>query len=285
MVLLRDYLQLIRLPVSLAVTFSAFVAGVMAPAGLSAALIWPVIGIFMLAAGASALNQYQEWPYDEKMERTRNRPLPSRRMDTAQVLRVANIFIIGGFIVLIWQGQLACFFLGLLNLLWYNGLYTILKRRTAFAVVPGALTGVIPVLMGWSAGKGELWAPEPLFLAFFIFIWQMPHFWLIMLKYGDDYRKAGFPVLNDLLTKKKMKRIIMAWMTAASAASILIVYHRITTSEAIQTAILILNLITLLIIVYQLFISSAENYRVLFISGNIFMAGVLGLILADKLLV
>ncbi len=66
--------------------------------------------------------------------------------------------------------------------------------------------------MGWTAAGGEITDPVALFLAFFIFMWQMPHFWLLMLKYGNDYRKAGFPVLNDLFSPRQMKSIVMVWL-------------------------------------------------------------------------
>ena len=174
----RVILTLTRFPVSLAVTFTAFTAMMLSSAQLTLTSLIPIAGIFMLASGASAFNQYQEWPYDEKMERTRKRPLPSRRISTAEALRISMIFIIGGMLLLLYYAPPVCFILGLLNLIWYNGVYTYLKRKTAFAVVPGALTGAIPIFMGWTAGGGLLTAPEALFLAFFLFLWQMPHFWL-----------------------------------------------------------------------------------------------------------
>ena len=116
----------------------------------------PLLGIFLLASGASALNQYQEWPYDERMERTRRRPVPSRRISTAEASRISMICIVGGMVVLLYYAPPVSFILGFFNLVWYNGFYTWLKRKTAFAVVPGALTGVIPILMGWKIGRAHV---------------------------------------------------------------------------------------------------------------------------------
>ncbi|MEI6682949.1 MAG: protoheme IX farnesyltransferase, partial [Bacteroidota bacterium] len=177
----RVLITLTRFPVSLAVTFTAFAAMVICTGDITSAMFFPVAGIFLLASGASAFNQYQEWPYDERMERTRKRPIPSRRISTQEALRIATLCITGGLLLLLYFSTSVCFFLGIFNLVWYNGVYTWLKRKTAFAVVPGALTGAIPILMGWTAAGGQLHDPTVIFLAFFLFIWQMPHFWLLTL--------------------------------------------------------------------------------------------------------
>ena len=271
-----------RFPVSLAVTFTAFAALVLSPVNLTLASLIPVAGIFMLASGASAFNQYQEWPFDERMERTRKRPLPSRRISTAEALRIAMIFIIGGMLILLYYAPPACFILGFVNLIWYNGVYTYLKRKTAFAVVPGALTGAIPIFMGWTAGGGSLLAPEVIFLAFFLFIWQMPHFWLLTLKYGHEYRAAGFPVLTDFFTELQIKTVVMGWMIASSGASIMLIYFKILHHPILGVAIIGFNLVLLLVMAYQLFIAPAMRYRLIFIAANLFMMIVMLSLVADR---
>ncbi len=280
----RDILSLTRFPVSLAVTFSAFTAMVLSIGKLQTAMLWPVAGIFLLASGASAFNQYQEWPYDERMERTRRRPIPSRRISPAEGLRIAMIGIVGGIVILMYQSNWVCFYLGIINLIWYNGIYTWLKKKTAFAVVPGALSGVIPILMGWSAMEGDLLAPEVLFLAFFIFIWQMPHFWMLTLKYGHEYRNAGFPVLNDLFSDTWIKTIVMTWMMASSGISLMLVFFRILHHPVIGFSIMVMNITLLLIMAYQLFLAMRMRYRLIFIAANLFMLLVLIALIADKLI-
>jgi hypothetical protein len=83
--------------------------------------------------------------------------------------------------------------------LWYNGVYTFLKRKSPFAAIPGAVIGAIPPAIGWICGKGALsFDPQILALSFFFFIWQVPHFWLLLLNFGRDYEKAGFPSLTRI---------------------------------------------------------------------------------------
>ena len=257
---------------------------VLASGELSTAMLWPVAGIFLLASGASAYNQYQEWPFDERMERTRRRPIPSRRVSPAEGVRIALIGIAGGFLILMYQTNWICFLLGMLNLIWYNGIYTWLKRKTAFAVVPGALTGVIPILMGWSAMEGSLTDKRALFLAFFIFIWQMPHFWMLTLKYGHEYRNAGFPVLNDIFSDIWIKAIVMMWMVASSGASILLVFFKIIQHPYIGYGIVVINIILLSLMAMQLFIARKIRYRLIFIAANLFLMIVMLSLIADRLM-
>ncbi len=280
----RVIFTLTRFPVSLAVAFTAFTALVLSPVKLSFAALIPVAGIFMLASGASAFNQYQEWPYDEQMGRTRKRPLPSRRISTAEALRIAMIFIIGGMLILLYYAPPVCFILGFANLIWYNGIYTYLKRKTAFAVVPGALTGAIPIFMGWTAGGGPLLAPEAIFLAFFLFIWQMPHFWLLTLKYGHEYRQAGFPVMTDFFNEFQIKTVVMGWMIASSGAAIMLVYFNILHLPSLGYAIIGLNGALLLLMAYQLFIVTTMRYRLIFFAANLFMMIVMLSLIIDRLL-
>jgi heme o synthase len=272
---IRVFFQLIRLKVSLAVAFSGLAAGIICSGHLSPGMLIPFFGIFFLAAGASALNQYQEGTFDSRMERTKNRPLPSGLLSPRKGLLWSLGLLMAGIIVLMFLGQWICLVLGVFNILWYNGLYTWLKRKTAFAVVPGAFTGAIPVFMGWSAAGGNIFDRIPVFIAVFIFLWQIPHFWLLMLKYGDEYRNAGYPVLSDLFRLSQMKRIILFWLLAASVSSLLLISVFDTKSVIIAVSVLFLNILLLFIVFFQLFISHSIRYRILFLSVNLFMMIVL----------
>ncbi len=278
MISVRDILQLTRFRVSLAVTFSAVISAINHPASFSPGLLIPLTAIFLIAAGASALNQCQESHHDAIMDRTRNRPVASGRVEKVTALVFAAFMIISGFIIMAVTGKWICLLLGMFNIIWYNGFYTWMKTRSAFAVVPGALTGAIPVLMGWSVAGNSINAELPWLIAFFIFMWQIPHFWIMMLKYGDEYHKAGFPVLPDHFNPLQMKRIIMAWLIAASFSSILLVMASDPRPLLIPCIILIMNVSLLVMVFQQLFFRKYERFRLLFVSLNFFMLAVLLLI-------
>lgn len=241
-------------------------------------------GIFLLAAGASAMNQYQERSYDARMERTRSRPLPSGVITPSVAIVLSFLLIFSGLLILFFYSTLICFFLGFANILWYNGLYTFLKRKTAFAVIPGALTGAIPVLMGWTSAGGRLTDPVIIFLALFLFFWQMPHFWLLMMKYSQDYRKAGFPVLTDIFSDDQVKRLIMVWLIASSFISMMLVFFGIFSTLILGGIIILLNIILLMLIFWELFFASIIRYWLIFVAANLFMFSVLACLLVDRLM-
>ena len=90
--------------------------------------------------------------------------------------------------------------LGLFTVALYNGLYTLYwKKKWAFGAVPGAIPGAMPVVIGYSANHANVFTPECLYLFLIMFLWQMPHFWSLAIRYKDDYKKGGFPVLPAVI--------------------------------------------------------------------------------------
>jgi len=178
-------------------------------------------GVFLLAAGCSALNQVQERDVDTRMERTRRRPVASGRLTARSGLALALGTAGGGLLMLATAGRTAAG-LGLLALLWYNGVYTPLKRRTAFAVLPGALCGALPPLIGWAAAGGELADFRIVLLAGIIFLWQIPHFWFFALKYRDDFQRAALPTLFSRLPPRQVDRLALLWVFSLACATLLL---------------------------------------------------------------
>jgi len=189
---------------------------------LDIGIILPTIGIFILACGSAALNHYQDKDRDGLMDRTKNRPIPSGKISANWVLFIAfSEIILGTWLIYIGSNFVAAQ-LGLLALIWYNFIYTPLKRKTAFAVIPGSIIGAIPPMVGWTAAGGSLADPQLFLLGFFFFIWQVPHFWLLMLKYGKEYENAGYPSITAMIGNQQIKRATFMW-TAATAVSALMI--------------------------------------------------------------
>jgi len=243
---LRLIVELGKMKVTLAVSLTTITGYVLANGGFDTGLILPTLGIFLLACGSSALNHYQESDKDAKMDRTKNRPIPSGRISPSGVLVYAMIFVISGSFLIYYGSGFLAMQLALLALIWYNGLYTPLKRRTAFAVVPGSVIGAIPPVVGWVAGGGSLSNPEIWILAFFFFIWQVPHFWLLLLKYGKEYEKAGFPSLTSIYTENQIRNITFIWTLATAIASLMIATFGVL--DSIITKLLLLAAAVWLII-------------------------------------
>jgi heme o synthase len=184
-------------------------------------LIVSCLGVLLLAFGTCALNQFQERRIDARMERTRGRPIPSGVIAPGTALAVALLLIASGALVLLTRGPVPAA-IGLLAPITYNGGYTYLKRVTPFAAVPGAIIGALPPAIGFASAGGEAGDPRMLALCLFFFLWQVPHFWLLLFSIGEDYRRAGLPVMTDLFSRRQLARLVSIWMLATAASSLML---------------------------------------------------------------
>lgn len=166
------------------------------PAGAAslALLIHALAGTALLASGANALNQVVEAPFDGRMTRTENRPIPSGRLSAGEALAFALTLSIAGFLYLFLFVNVLTALVAGGSLFIYVLLYTPLKRRSWLCVFVGAVSGACPPVIGWAAGAGTLtWMTLVLFGV--LFFWQLPHFASIAWLYRDDYRRGGYPLL------------------------------------------------------------------------------------------
>lgn len=151
----------------------------------------------LVAAGASALNQWLERDYDAKMRRTQDRPLPSGRLQPATVAIFGGVSSVAGLIYLALAVNLLTSVLGAVTLVSYLFIYTPLKRVTWLNTAIGAIPGALPPLMGWTAARNEL-SGEGWALFAILAFWQLPHFFAIAWMYRDEYAKAGFVMLPNV---------------------------------------------------------------------------------------
>lgn len=206
--------QLSRLELSVMVALSAltgqlFAAGRWVPTSLPLFL-----AVALLAAGCSALNQWQEQDLDARMERTRQRPLPAGKMTAKAVLCLALTSIGSGLLLLSLLSGSRPLLLGLLAAIWYNAIYTPLKRHTPFAALPGAICGALPPLIGWTAAGAPLLAAEILILSGTLFLWQVPHSWLLLCHYRKDLQRSGLPDLFQTIPTDRLLKINNCWLAA-----------------------------------------------------------------------
>lgn len=192
--MIRDLLRLAR-PRVCALAGAGTLAGyVLARPAPDARLAGVLAGALLLAAGCSALNQVQERREDSRMERTRQRPLPAGRLTAGQGLLTALILLAAAAACLDLAGGDPCLLLAGFVLCTYNGLYTPLKKVTAFAMLAGGLAGAMPPVLGWAGAGGDPLDPRILALAGVFYCWQVPHFWLFAQLHRQDYARAGFRV-------------------------------------------------------------------------------------------
>jgi heme o synthase len=263
--------ELTKLRISGASTFTAAAGYVAFLRGVNAGLISTLIGILLLAMGSSALNEVQEHRLDALMPRTANRPIPRGDLSPARGALIAAVLAVSGFLVLLLAHNLTSALLGALALAWYNGFYTPLKRVSAFAVVPGSLIGALPPAIGWTAAGGSATDPTVLALAFVFFIWQVPHFWLLVGLHAEGYEEAGYPTLVSLFGRSRLSRLTFTWTCGTAAACGLLPLFRVLVSWPAE---IMLGLGAIWLIVGSLPLlrqgQDASLYRRVFMNINLF---------------
>ncbi len=194
---IKDYLQLVKLSLSIMVVFSSVISYLLAPKIVE--YDWVMIGLLfaggMLVTGsANAINQVVEKDTDAIMKRTAGRPVAAGRMTVQEGWAFAIITGIAGVLILGWFFNPLSAGLSAFSLFLYAFIYTPLKKVNSIAVLVGAIPGALPCLIGWAAGDDALtlggWV-----LFGLQFLWQFPHFWAIAWLAHKDYSSAGFKLL------------------------------------------------------------------------------------------
>lgn len=281
----KIFLSLIKYRLTLMVSISALVGYLLAPTPFNFInFIWLFLGVYLLAGGACGINQYQEKEIDAKMSRTNKRPIPAGKLNPGLALFISLFMIFLGFQLLYQNGQLPAL-LGLANVIFYNVFYTPLKTKSPLSIIPGAVVGAVPPMIGWTSAGGSITHPNILFIAIFMFSWQLPHFWLLLIMYGKEYEKAGFSSISKYLNHKQIKYLVFFWTILTSAFIFLFPLFDIHI-PAFLIAVLILVNIGFIILFYKLIFGETKprSIRQAFIAINSFMLLVL-LIFITNLLV
>ncbi|MEO7087096.1 MAG: heme o synthase, partial [Gemmatimonadaceae bacterium] len=170
------------------------------------------IGGYLMAGGANAVNMYMDRDIDDRMSRTRLRPIPSGRMQPREVLAFGILLSTGATWLLAYTANVLTAALGLAGFYFYVFIYTRwLKRSTPQNIVIGGAAGAFPPLVGWAAVTNhiDLFA---VYLFLIIFYWTPPHFWALALLKQKDYGKAGVPMAPLVWGEAETKRQ-MLWYT------------------------------------------------------------------------
>ncbi len=221
--MIKDFFVVTKFVLSFAVSLSALFAYIMAKGEIGFDMILATFSVLLVAMGVSTLNQVQEYKEDSKMERTKNRPIAAGRMSPRTGTIIAGVLILLS-IVLIYD------LLGLTGVnffmfafIWYNAMYTPLKKKSALAVVPGAILGVIPPAIGWMVAGESLYTLEFIALGLYFFIWQVPHFWLLVMLFHGDYKDGGYPTAMRLFGQASLQRLTFVWLIFTIQAGVFLV--------------------------------------------------------------
>jgi protoheme IX farnesyltransferase len=221
-----DFKAITKAGLAVSVVFSSiagFLLGVTDLASLSVVVLLKlIIGGYCMVGASNAFNQVIEKDLDALMDRTKNRPIPSGRMESNIALIIAVALTILGIVLLYTINPKSAMF-GAISIFLYTSVYTPLKTVTSLSVFVGAFPGAIPFMLGWVAATNNF-GIEAGTLFLIQFFWQFPHFWAIGWFLYEDYEKAGFFMLP---TGKKDKGTAMQvilytiWLIVASLLPVL----------------------------------------------------------------
>ncbi len=281
---LITFLELGKPIISLSVALSSLTGYILYNKCLCSGWIALYIGVLFVAAGSAAINQIQELKFDKLMERTLSRPLPSGKISIKAAWVFTIVMVATGLTILCLNSGLQPMILALVTLLWYNAIYTPLKRLTPWAILPGALVGAIPPAIGWTAAGGSPFDQDIVFISFFFFLGQMPHFWLILLKYGEEYKNAGFPSIHDHFSKDEISRITRTWTIATALSAIFLPFFNIITSYIASLAAILSAVIVIIFFARHSKLSNKNQITRAFIIINSFFLFIMLLIISDALI-
>ncbi|WP_415883294.1 heme o synthase [Neptuniibacter sp. QD34_54] len=193
----RDYLILCKPKVVVVMLVTAAVGMFLAVQEIPpiSNVLLGLVGIGMAAGSAAAVNHIMDRKIDEKMARTKRRPLPQGKLSPLQALLFAAVLGVSGIAILVFWVNALTAWLTVAALMGYAVVYTVwLKRATPQNIVIGGIAGAAPPLLGWTAITGSI-EPNALLLVLIIFAWTPPHFWALCIARKEDYAKAGIPML------------------------------------------------------------------------------------------
>ncbi len=170
-----------------------------------------LLGGYLSAGGAGAVNHWYDRDIDARMARTAERPVPSGRVSPTAAL-VFGLVLCAASFALLWAAvNLLSALLAFSGFLGYTLVYTVwLKRRTPQNIVIGGAAGAVPPLVGWAAVTGEL-SGTAVYLFAIVFFWTPPHFWALSLLMKDEYARVGVPMLPVVRGERETRRQILLY--------------------------------------------------------------------------
>jgi protoheme IX farnesyltransferase len=206
----RGLLEMTKPTIGLLVVVTAFPTLLMAGSGAPSlsVVLATLVGTFLASSSAGILNHLCDRELDARMARTRGRPLPARQVEPLLAVAVAALLGGAGYGLMAKLATPLAANLSVLANAFYVLVYTVwLKPRTHLNIVIGGAAGAVGPLIGWAAVANETsWVAWLLFAL--IFLWTPPHFWALAIKYREDYRRAGIPMLPVTHGLKRTRREI-----------------------------------------------------------------------------
>ncbi len=235
-------LELSKIKITIPIAATTFLGYFLNNQAFGQGLWLTTAGLFLISCASAALNHLQDKDIDALMCRTSKRPLPSKRISQTSVMILIAVEFLMGSLLLYDGSNLLALTLGWFALFWYNAIYTPLKRHTALAVLPGAFIGALPPVVGWVAAGGGWFERPALLLGAFMFLWQIPHFWMLLVQKTQEYKTAGLPTLSDRFSLNEIRGFILFSIALMLGSALAIPYFTVMVHNLGETMLYILVL-------------------------------------------
>jgi len=268
----KDYLLLTKPGIVLLVLITTLTGMYIAQRGFPPTnlVFWTLLGTGLASAGSAVLNQYFDRDLDMLMDRTKTRPLPLGSVPPSNAFWFGVILLSLSFLIMLFfTNPIATFFTALASF-FYVSVYTLtLKRKSPLATEIGGISGALPPVIGYTALTGSL-GLEPLLLFLIMFLWQPPHFWVLAIKYAEDYKKAGIPTLPVVKGIQHTKVKTLLYTSALLPMSIVPYFYQMA-GEIYLISASVLSFLYLLLTLRLVF-SNKPNGGFLFFYSVIYLA-------------
>ncbi len=221
--MLREYYQLTKPRVVALIIFTAVVGMFLSTPGMVDfdILVLGTLGIGLAAASGAAMNHILDRDADSVMKRTRNRPLPTGKVNAMAAMIFACVLSMASMLILATFVNTLTAVLTFASMVGYAVIYTVfLKRATPQNIVIGGAAGAMPPVLGWAAVTGEV-SSDALLLFLIIFCWTPPHFWALALYREKDYASVGIPMLPVTHGRRFTQLYIVCYTLLLAAVSIM----------------------------------------------------------------
>lgn len=280
-----DYVSLTKPRVTLGVTLTTITGyAINSPIFLLKDSLILALGVALMSAGAATLNHVVERKTDLLMERTKNRPIASGRILPFTGIVFAIVLLTIGFSLLYMRFNAICAILGTGNALWYILAYTPMKRASIWAVFVGSITGVVPFFIGVVSVTENPMIPINIFLGMYLLMWQIPHFLLLVFKYGREYHQAGLASISNFSSEKTIWFVSHVWIVSCCLLSLFFPIFGFLQHNFSNWVIVIINILVVLVISFEfLFHQKLLSFKIPFYTTNLMQVLLMLVILFDRI--
>ncbi len=242
-------------------------------------MFWTLLGTGLASAGSAVLNQFFDRDIDALMSRTKDRPLPSGSLSPINALLFGIILLSTSLYIMITFVNAVATFFTAMAAFFYVFVYTIaLKRKSPLATEIGGISGALPPVIGYTAVTSKF-GFEPLILFLIMFVWQPPHFWVLAIKYAEDYRRAGIPTLPVARGIEQTKIKTLLYTASLLPISLLPTLYGISGKVYFFTAFALSSLY--LILTFKFLFSKETKAMFLFFYSIIYLAFLFSVMVFD----